>query len=198
MLQMIRYQRRADGLIAVTIDSNVWNLFYDLDLDLSRELPASKFKIFIPREVEIEIHPLVGREDKKGLVNYIVQQISGSGIKTTAVFGFARQGEGPQRHGGFGFGTFQSENEREFYALVSRQYLVGKSRRGSQLTENEADAALGAASFSSVVLTCDTKAGPLKFACENGGKVLYMAPFRQSSKSLADYVTDYYSSTESE
>lgn len=188
----MHYQRRSDGLIAVMVDSNVWNLFHALDLCLALELPPEKFRLYIPREVEIEIAPLSAREDKADLHQYIRAQIIKCDIPTTAVFGVAHQGEGPQRHGGFGFGTFQSECERQFYDLVRDRFLIGKSSRKGILTGNEADSALGAASFSSVVLTCDLKPGPLKFAQDNGGKVLDMKPFCASRISLAEFIAAYH------
>lgn len=185
----MHYQRRSDGMIAVTVDSNVWNLFHDLDLCLVLELPPEKFRLYIPREVEIEIAAIPARKDKADLKQYIRAQIIECDIQTTAVFGFAHQGEGPQRHGGFGFGTFQSENERQFYDAVRDRFLIGKSSTKSLLTKNEADAVLGASSLSSVVLTLDLKPGPLKFAQDNGGKVLDMRPFCASRISLADFIT---------
>jgi len=183
----MHYQRRLDGLISVTIDSNVWNLFHRLGLSLANELPPERFKLFIPREVEIEIEAIPDRPDKANLIRYIRTQIVEGPVKTAAVFGFARQADGPERRGGFGFGTFQGENEREYYAAV-RSQLVGKSVKNSQLSNNEADAALGANSLSSVVLTYDVARGPLKFAREHGGKVLDMKMFEGSGMTLADYV----------
>jgi hypothetical protein len=187
----MRYQRREDGLIAVTIDSNVWNLFYELGLDLVTELPPDRFRLFIPREVEIELAAIPGRQDKLSLKDYIHAQMAKGDVQTTAIAGFACH-EGPQRYGGFGFGTFASDTWREFYDLVREPYLLGKGATNSQLTRNEADAALGATSFSSVVLTCDLKPGPLRVALENGGKVLDMRHFRESGKALPDIVTVCY------
>lgn len=183
------YQRRPDGLIAVTIDSNVWNLFFDFRLDLATELPSDQFKLFIPREVEIELAAIPDRPDKAALKEYVRGQVAASDVHTQWVFGFAHDGDGPQRYGGFDVGTWQSESERKFYELIRDQYLLGKKATNSQLFRNEGDAALGANSFSSIVLTLDLKPGPLRVALDNGGKVLDMRRFRELGMTLAAYVT---------
>ncbi len=170
------YVPRSDGLIAVTLDNNVWNYLFEKNVDVAGELPCSAFAIFITREVEIETSAIPDIEGKAALKDYIAWTIAGSGIKTTSVFGFARLGPGPQRFGGFGQGTFQSQTERDFYNAIRDKYLIEKPETGSQLTKNEADAAVAAQSFSSIVLTWErrTKPGPLRFASEQGGKVLYL------------------------
>lgn len=189
---MLPYQSRLDGLISVTIDSNVWNLLFDLNLNLATELPSDRFKLFIPREVEIELAAIPECTEKWALKNYIRTQIDAAQVQTQWVFGFANDGDGPQRYGGFGFGTWQSETERKFYDLIREKYLLDKPATKSQLTRNEGDAALGANSFSSVVLTLDLKPGPLTVALTNGGKILDMRPFREAGMNLASYVTAYY------
>lgn len=180
------YQRRADGRIAVTIDSNVWNQFHELDFELAIELHAARFVLFVPREVEIELAAIPG--DKVALKEYVRRQMAEAAVKVSATFGFAAE-VGPQRRGGFGFGTFQSEDGRAFYAAIRNQYLIGKPLRKSRLYHNEADAALGAVSLTSVVLTCDArKAGPLRVAREFGGKLVDMTHFDNTGPSLASLI----------
>lgn len=186
------YRTRTHGRIAVTIDSNVWDLFHRLDLRLSTELPNNRFLLFIPREIEIEIVAIPAHHDKEALKTYIAREMADSAIDVTALFGFARQDCGPQRLGGFGFGTFQSEDARGFYAAIREPYLLNRSARKSGLTSNEGDAAVAAASLSSVVLTLDMKPGPLRTALDHGGKVLDMTPFERSGLSLADYIVRYH------
>jgi hypothetical protein len=193
---MLPYQPRLDDLIAVTIDSNVWNLLFDLNLDLATELPADRFKLFIPREVEIELAAIPECTEKRALKNYIRTQIDAAQVHTLWVFGFDNDGDGPQRCGGFDVGTWQSETERKFYDLICERYLLGKTTTNSQLSRNEGDAALGANSFSSVVLTLDLKQGPLTVALANGGKILDMRPFREAGMDLASYVTAYYNASQ--
>jgi hypothetical protein len=63
----LAYRTRTHGRIAVTIDSNVWDLFHRLDLRLSTELPNNRFLLFIPREIEIEIVAIPAHHDKEAL-----------------------------------------------------------------------------------------------------------------------------------
>lgn len=87
------YLRRADGRIAVTIDSNVWDVFARLGLRLSVELPANRFLIFIPRQVEIELASVPA--SKPDLKAYIERQITDGPVSVTSTFGFARGDGGP-------------------------------------------------------------------------------------------------------
>lgn len=186
------YRRRDDGKISVTIDSNVWNWFFDRDVRLSEALPPSRFLLFIPRHVEIELSAIP--DTKVELKAYIERETADGRVRVTATFGFARQDGGPERCGGFGFGTFQSEDERNFYGAIRERYLLGRPSKGSQLTGNEADAAVAAASLSSVVLTLDaTKPGPLRAAADHGGKVFDLRAFERSDLPLAASIERYHS-----
>lgn len=185
------YRRREDGKIAVTIDSNVWNWFFDRDVRLLEVLPSSRFLLFIPRHIEIELEAIPGT--KAELKAYIEHEAADAGVRDTATFGFAPQDGGPERHAGFGLGTFQSEDERNFYAAVRARFLLGRPTRGSKLTDNEADAAVAAASLSSVVLTLDAvKAGPLRAALDHGGKVLDMRAFERTEVPLAEFIERFH------
>jgi hypothetical protein len=186
------YTKRSDGKISVTLDSNVWNFFFDEAMNVAAELPSCDFAIFIPREVEIEMMPIRDKASEALLWRYMTETIVSCNIQTTSVFGFSASE--PQRMGSFGFGTFQSPVEREFYAAIGSRFLVGKKAKGSRLTGNEADAAVAAASFFSIVLTCEKpkKVGPLRFASEHGGKVLYLPDFKNSSLSLKEYITAFH------
>jgi len=189
-----KYTKRPDGRIAVTLDNNVWNFLFCRKLDLAVELPLDEFAIFITREVEIEWSAIPDNASKAALRDYIVRTIGGCDIQTTSVFGFPTDGPGPQRVGGFGQGTWQSQTEREFYDAIRGQYLLGKSGKNSQLTNNEGDAAVAAQSFFSIALTCEkpSKPGPLRFAAEHGGKVLYLKGFDQSGLTLKAYITAFH------
>lgn len=189
-----QYIRREDGLIAVTLDNNVWDFLFAQNINLAAELPSDEFAIFITREVEIESMAIPVSESKRPLKDYIAATIARCGIKTTAVFGFATNGPGPQRVGGFGRGTWQSQTEREFYDAVRQQYLLGRPETNSQLTQNEGDAAVAAQSFFSIALTCEKpgKSGPLHFAAEHGGKVLYLPGVNQSGLTLRAYIAAFH------
>lgn len=182
------YKHRFDGRISVMIDSNVWNQFYELGIELIAELPASRFALFVPREIEIELAAIPDKPEKAALKGYVRQQMQAAGVTVTAIFGFATI-SGPQRRGGFGFGTFQSEDQRAYYAAIRDRFLIGKPSRGSQLSHNEGDAALGAASLTSVVLTRDMrKAGPLREAIKHGGKIVDMSVYDATGPALADLI----------
>jgi hypothetical protein len=185
-----QYTKRGDGLIAVTLDNNVWDFLFEREIDLAAELPSDEFVIFITREVEIESMAIPDTEAKTMIKKYIARTKARCGIKTTAVFGFATDGPGPQRVGGFDQGTWQSQTEREFYDAIRQQYLLGRRERNSQLTQNEADAAVAAQSFFSIALTCERPEtpGPLRFAAEHGGKVLYLPDIDRSGLILKAYI----------
>lgn len=189
-----KFGKRADGKISITLDNNVWNYLFDRGLDLAAELPSDRFALFITREVEIETEAIQSKDEKTALNHYIAQTIDKCHIITTSVFGFASEGLKKQRCGGFGQGTWQSETEQEFYAAIREQYLVGRPEKGSQLFDNEADAAVGAQSFSSIVLTCEkpSKTGPIRYAAENGGKVLYLRECDLNAGTLGSYVETLY------
>jgi hypothetical protein len=189
-----QYTRRTDGKIAVSLDNNVWNLLFEKKLDLASQLPQDQFVISITREIEIETLAIPDYPSKTALKDYIARTIDDCHIRTTSVFGFAREGPGPQRFGGFEQGTWQSQTEQEFYAAISEQYLLGKSEKNSQLTDNEADATVAAKSFFSIVLTCELPktTGPLRFAAEHGGKILYLRDFDQSGLTLRAYIEAFH------
>lgn len=140
------------------------------------------------REVEIEIAaiPDQGKDgtDNRPLKKYIQDSVDRNHIATTTIFGFFEANPAPDfnqqnnlvRFTGFGQGTFQSDTERDWYSRVDIQgQIIGKSKRGSGLTKNEADASVGAASYHSLVLTCDSKMGPISIAAESGGKVCFLS-----------------------
>jgi hypothetical protein len=187
---MLTYKRRSDGRIAVVLDNNVWDFLFDRNISLVSQFRADEFVLFIPREGEIEKDAIPDDEARRPLREYIRHSIHACGIKTTYVFGFALPAGQLQRHGGFGQGPFQSQTEREFYAVISERFLIGKGERNSGLTANEADAAVAAKSFFAVVLTDERpeKPGPLRVAAEHGGKVLHLQGFDSSGLSLREYV----------
>lgn len=112
---------------------------YEKAVDLAKELPQSQFSIHVTREVEIELGaiPEVGCDgaDKGLLKAYIKQGISSAPVKTSYVYGFQTlEPDGTpspvQVYGGFNVGTWQSEEERNFYAKpeIEQQLRSGKGR----------------------------------------------------------------------
>ena len=186
--------KRQAGKIAITLDNNVWNFLFDRNIDLASELPADIFVISITREVEIEASAIPHLDSKKALKEYIARTVASCGIETTWVFGFAHEGPGPQRYGGFGVGVWQSPAETEFYATIRERFLEGKSQKKSQLFDNEGDAAVAAKSISSIAITCELpdKPGPLRFAAQHGGNVLYLQEFDTSGMTLRRYIESFY------
>lgn len=168
-----RYQPRPDGLVSVSLDNNIWDwLFGHRDiLRLSEELPSDRFVLFIPREVEIEHQAIpVHKPGKLEKRDFIAETIRHCGIRTIGDLGFAAPPGVVQRRLGFGAGTFRSHLDNARTAAM-RHFLENRTRP-TGLAGNEADLRLAVFAFSSVVLTRDHEAGPLRFARERGGKVL--------------------------
>lgn len=187
--------------IAVYIDSCAWNYLYEHEIVLECELPPSRFAIYVTREVEIELCtiPDVGRDglDKRALKAYIKRNIDRSPVKTSSVFGFYSRGpDGTpspvQVYGGFGVGTFQSEEERDFYARSEVEHQTqNRKRTDTGLSKNQADASLAAKSFSAIVLTNErmNKSGPLKIASDLGGRVVFLSEeVKPSGLTLGEYL----------
>jgi hypothetical protein len=115
-------------------------------------------------------------------------------ITTNWMFGFDRHESGLQRNGGWDRGTWQSGTERDFYTEIEEKFLNRQRKMGSQLSKNEADAAVAAKSFSSIVLTCESRRvnGPLSYAADRGGAVLYFDRFDASKQTLRECIVSYY------
>lgn len=187
--------------IAVYIDSCAWNYLYSNAIDLAHELPPHRYSIYITREVEIELSaiPDIGCDgnDKSALKAYIKQGIDRLPVTTSYVFGFQTlEPDGTpspvQVYGGFGTGTFQSEEERTFYARpeIAQQLQSGK-KSNSGLGKNQADASLAAQSVLAIVLTNErmNKTGPLKVAADLGGRVVYLAAqVKPSGLTIGEYL----------
>ena len=74
------FAKRADSRIAITLDNNVWNFFFEAGTKLCGELPRERFVLFITREVEIETLAIPNEEAKTGLKRYIAETIESCGI----------------------------------------------------------------------------------------------------------------------
>ncbi|WP_146208478.1 hypothetical protein [Cupriavidus plantarum] len=181
--------------IPVQIDSNAWNFLFDHAIDINLELPQDEFTLFITREVEIEICAIPDegkdRTDKRPLKQYIQDSLARNQVRTSARFGFAEANPvgGPAVYAGFGQGTFQSDKERAWYSQeIVRNYSIGKSKKGSGLSGNQADTAVAATSFDCVVLTCDKRAGPIGEALRQGGRVIFLTDALLKINSLGQIV----------
>lgn len=181
--------------ISVHIDSNAWNFLFNNKIDINQELPSEEFKLFITREVEIEICTIPDEgtdgSDKQSLKQYIWDSLSRNCVRTTATFGFAEANpvDGPAVYAGFGHGTFQSSKHRAWYSQEKvRNSILGKKKKRSGLSGNQADAAVAVAASDSVVLTCDKKPGPIREASEQGGKVIFLSDVLLENQSLGEVV----------
>lgn len=176
--------------ISVFIDNNVWDFLFDHKIDLVTALPHSEFSIGITREAEFEIPPIAHK--KPALLEFIESTISRCGIEADSYFGFEDHNlpPGKQRVAGFDFGRFASDEELKFMdsQRALRKPSHSKLNPKTELYKQEADIALAARSFHSVVLTLDAKKGPLADAHVQGGKVVFLAGFDPSAMSLGDFV----------
>jgi len=154
-------------------------------------------------EIELNEIPIIGSDgvDKSALKAYIKQSMARLPVTTSYVFGFqSLEPDGTpspvQVYGGFDVGTFQSEEERNFYAKPEiKQHLQSGKKTNSGLGKNEADASLAAKSLSSIVLTNErmNKSGPLKKASKQGGRVIYLeAEVKPSGLKIGEYLESGY------
>jgi hypothetical protein len=180
--------------IPVYLDSNVWNLFFAMQLDLEKELPSSEFALAVVRQVEIEARAI----SNIPLRSYIEQTMEQRDVLVDAHFGFYDElhSADMQRVVGFGGGTWASEEELNVYraealrdAAVARDDQPRQGIKKSGLFKHEADVALAARSFHSIVLTLDAK-DALKRALESGGAVVSLCGLKRSGLSLRAFLAE--------
>jgi hypothetical protein len=178
--------------IRLFIDSCAWNIFFEHNVSLHKELPADEFEVLMTKEVgafEVVSIP----ERKEDLKNYIQQQIDERGIAIDSIFGFSSYNDPPgyrHRTGGFNEGRFVDYEELAFIEKFKVQ--PGKERK-TGLYNDEADASLAARScVGGVVLTAEDrdKPGPLKEAFQIGGKIVYLSEFNPAVTSLKSFILD--------
>lgn len=184
----------------VYIDSCAWNHLFDAQVVMREVFPPEEFRLFITREVEIELLeiPDDGKDgtDKRPLKRFVRESIEEHPIRTTSVFGFATfEPDGsPSKHqvnSGFNQGNFQPMADREWYDTPEvRAHLHGKSSRNSTLTHNQADASLGVRSFDAIVLTNEkrNKLGPIHLAAQQSGHVHYLRDLAASGLTLKAFM----------
>lgn len=168
----------------IYIDHNVWDFLFDRQLDLTKELAAIEFALYLTREAEFEIPPTPDNKRQ-----YIEETILKCNIEVRPYFGFYdnQHSSSDQRVGGFDVGYWASQEEINF--IHSQRLRLGvKKKEKTRLFKNEADISLAARSFQSVVLTLDKKAGPLLDAHQQGGKVVFLNDFDKSGLSLKEFI----------
>lgn len=196
------HQEATDPVVAVYVDSCAWDFLFEHGVDLATELPPHSYSLYLTREVEIEISCIpdigqTGNADKRALKAYIADAIATNRIQTSSVFGFASHdpdgsASKVQVYGGFNQGTWQSKEDRDWYAAPEiLKRLSTLAKRPSGLARDQADASLAVRSFSAIVLTNERfgKTGPLRIAKEQGGKIIHLRDeFEPSGMSLGAFV----------
>lgn len=175
--------------IGVYVDNNVWDFLFDRGLNLSVELPKDRFALCLTREAEFEIPPLASKRPE--LYAFIQDTIKSCSISTDYIFGFYDDSlpRDQQRYGGFDQGRFMSEEEHAFIQQQRQPLQQLRPKRPTGLYKDEADTAIAARSFRSVVLSLDRKKGPINNAYQQGGTVVFLTDFAGSGLSLADFIT---------
>lgn len=167
--------------INLYIDSNAWDIFFEHQMDLLKELPEDEFDLFITPEVEIEIKHMP--KDKLEYVNRILQKKQ---VVTDQYFGFAED----SRAGGFGSvfdptvgGRFISVPELEFIKSEKPK----KKIRPTGLRKDETDTYLAARSLHSAVLTCNIKSSIKRAKNNHEGIVIDLKNYSEN-ESLSDFI----------
>ena len=186
--------------LPVFIDCCAWDYLFGHAINLAEVFPPDDYALFVTREVEIEILaiPNLGKDgtDNRKLKDYIAKNIATLGVKTFMVFGFATlDPDGSpskiQVYGGFDQGTWQSDEDRQWYDSAEVKSLIhNKGPRPSGLSKNQADASVAVRSFDAIVLTDERKRrnSPLRLAASQGGRVVRLQHVEQSGLSLKDYI----------
>lgn len=172
-------------MLEIYIDGNIWNFLYDNNIDLLHEFPCIEFRLLQTKEAEIEI--LAIPADKEELKLFALGEIKRCSIKTISLFGFDSEDtpENLRRYSGFEDAIWASPEINEFRDIEKPNRNITK---GSGLFHQEGDISVASRSFKSVVLTLNSKNGPLTRVLQKNGKVIFLNEFEQSETSLRDYV----------
>ena len=182
----------ADMPIDLYIDNDVWDFLFERKLDLAVELPHGEYCLFLTREAEFEIPPI----PKPQLKAFIEATIKKCGIETCRLFGFYDASHSPdeQRVGELDEGCWASPRALAF--IEEQKTKLGKIKKpATRLFYNEADIALAARSFDSVVLSLNKGRGPLKEAKKQGGRVIFLTDFDKAGISLGQFIKTVYPSS---
>lgn len=173
--------------ISIFIDNNVWDLLFEYNIDIGQVLPKPYFGLSITREATFEIEPLISKRPE--LYDFIVKSINSAQIEEDCFFGFYDESlpQDKQRNGGFGCGRFISEEEADYLRVLSGNVNYS-SARPTGLFKNEADVSVAVRSIHSIVLTLDTKPGPLRKAMDSGMKVISLKEFDPVVDNLKEYI----------
>ncbi len=184
--------------ISLMIDNCVWNKFYELNLDLSKELPFTNFTLYMTKEVaEFEVQAMSSNVKKQHLHQYIEKQINNCPIKTDSFFGLSSyQTPAGYKHRSGGFNEGRWLTYAEVPAVLKYEKEIDKTKlRPTDLYCDEADASLAIRSITGfVVLTAEKKKkkkekeGPLQKAYKDGGKIVFWDDFDVNNERLMDFI----------
>jgi len=166
--------RRGDTLAATQFgNALLWNFLFDRQIDLAATLPSDKFRLCIPREVELEIPTAPKKAELKAFIEATIAKCN---IQIDRLFGFYDDSlpRDEQRVGGFDEGRWASPEELAFIARYTAALKTAKKRPTTPLYPKEADILLAARASHSVVLSLDDKPGPIRDASQQGDMVVYL------------------------
>jgi len=163
--------------IDVYIDNNAWDIFFDQNIDLSKELPEEEFNLKITREAEFEIPQMPAPKRE-----YVEKYINNNKVKTDSFFGFYDESLPPDEQRVSEFGSIHDPAVGgRFISPAESQLMesepIGPSKRPTGLLKNEADASLAARSLHSFVITCDGKKALRRAKEAHQGKILDLKKF---------------------
>jgi len=160
--------------VKVFIDHNIWDELSKRQLDLGICFPENEFTLCVTKHGKFEVQQTP--DSCIELKAYISKYLD-SFVHVDALFGFYNPSlpDNEQRAGGFGFGRFTCVEDKAFRKELIQKYGSKAKRKESQiLFKQEADIELGVRALKFPVLTLDIKAGPLKDAYDQGGKVILL------------------------
>ena len=173
----------------IFIDNNIWDYVYKNKIDLEVYFPKEKFKLCITQLGLYEIMQInhSNSEFKKFAKHYIEQYVF-----TDGRFGFYDQKfpNNEQRSSGF-MGKFITVEESRFRKSLKDKYQKKKKRKDSNiLFPQEADIELAVRSLEDVVITFDSKKGPLMAALQAGGKVIFLNHKESQGQQPHEFMSD--------
>ena len=158
----------------VYIDNNVWNYFFDNKIQIDSYFSQDEFKLLITLHGEYEIEQMP--DSCSNLKQYIKGSLN-TYVSVDSIFGFHNPDlpDDQQRVVGFDQGRFTSVSESIIKSGLYLKYGSKKKRKETQiLFEQEADIELASRAMKNVVITFDSKKGPLKETMQNGGKIVFL------------------------
>ena len=137
---------------------------------------------------EIDQMPPSRIELKKFIYTYLNVRVSEDHI-----FGFHNDQipNNVQRVSGFGMGRFTSIEENQERNFLNKKFGTNEKRKPENiLFKQEADIELGALSMTNIVISFDTKRGPLKESSKRGGKVIFLSKEKSEKTPVDDFMNN--------